>query len=49
MAYVYEYLVFLAQAVTVVAAMLIVLSAVASLVAKKTLSGHGAPGSDPAQ
>ena len=35
MAYVYEYLVFLAQAVTVVAAMLIVLSAVASLVAKK--------------
>ncbi len=35
MAYVYEYLVFLAQAVTVVAAMLIVISAAASLAAKK--------------
>ena len=35
MAYVYEYLVFLAQAVTVVAAILIVLSAAASLAAKK--------------
>ncbi|MDE0365910.1 MAG: protease SohB [Gammaproteobacteria bacterium] len=35
MAYVYEYLVFLAQAVTVVAAMLIVIFAAASLAAKK--------------
>ena len=35
MAYVYEYLVFLAQAVTVVAAMLVVISAAASLAAKK--------------
>ena len=41
MAYLYEYLVFLAQAVTVVAAILIVLSAVASLAAKRRSMAAG--------
>ena len=41
MAYLYEYLVFLAQAVTVVAAVLIVMSAAASLAARRRSVGTG--------
>ena len=49
MNYVYEYLIFLAQAVTVVAAILIILSAIASVAARAAFGGDGPSGGHPVE